>query len=52
MSKVKEQTLHINSISTIIKNQLKKLAKGNKRSLEKQVVFILEDYVEKRKGSI
>lgn len=51
MAKTKEQSLHINSISIALKNELKKIAKRDERSLEKQVVYILKDYVEKRKNS-
>lgn len=50
MPKVKEQSLHINSIPIGLKNQLKKLAKANARSLEKQVVHVLKEYIEQKKG--
>jgi hypothetical protein len=52
MSKTKETTLHINSILPSIKNQIKRFAKEDDRSLEKEVVYILKDYIERRKGII
>ena len=42
----KEESLHVNKIPTSLKNKLKKIAEKEERSLEKQVVFALKEFVD------
>lgn len=40
------EPLHLNSVPRVIKNKLKYVARSEGRSLEKQVLIILREYIE------
>ena len=48
MATPKVEAVHLNAVPTVLKNKLKRFAKEDQRSLEKQIVFILSEYVAKR----